>query len=377
VVLQHEVTQKPTSATGCQEAERMSKETTNLEVLSNRTGFNSAVRYMNKTIEISGTLGSSVNLGDLLYERGDENLSGDRGGLLLRMLLVDKLGYKTVSSNLGTVAGDVPVLASEFEKWKAVDLVVAYHHPDLGLLIANPKIAEELANFGMLRKRELLVVYAGKGSVPADESCQKAAELAVALFEGGKAKIPAELLKGGFSAKKLKKAEEEKPAKTRAARAEKPARAAKAVKPARGRGKAVAPAPAPRESARVAPPVVTAAAPAISKGPMRMTPMYSVVVSNELFHNGNVEAWKRIVASYKVKYPALEVYIYYEGERILDINSLFKWGKVKHGSAIQFAVAGNDIKDVAKLQRYLVQGASHQFEAFLHGPVNSVLRLFG
>jgi hypothetical protein len=90
-----------------------------------------------------------------------------------------------------------------------------------------------------------------------------------------------------------------------------------------------------------------------------------------------VEAWKRIVASYCAKYPALQVYIYYEGERILDINSLFKWGKVKHGSSIQFAVAGNDIKDVAKLQRYLVQGASHQFEAFLHGPVNNVLKLFG
>jgi hypothetical protein len=107
-----------------------------------------------------------------------------------------------------------------------------------------------------------------------------------------------------------------------------------------------------------------------------MTPRYAVVVQNELFHNGNVEAWKRIVASYKAKYPQLEVFIYYDGERILDINSLFKWGKVKHGSAIEFAVAGNDIMDVAKLQRYLAQGASHLFEAFLHGPVNNVLKLF-
>jgi len=107
-----------------------------------------------------------------------------------------------------------------------------------------------------------------------------------------------------------------------------------------------------------------------------MTPRYAVVVQNELFHNGNVEAWKRIVASYKNKHPDLEVFIFYEGERILDINSLFKWGKVKHGSAIEFAVAGNEIKDVAKLQRYLAQGASHQFEAFLHGPVNTILKLF-
>jgi hypothetical protein len=359
---------------------KLSKESTNLEVLSTRFGFNSAVRHMNKTIEISGNLGGN-NLGDLLYERDDENLTGERGALLLRMLLVDKLGYKSVSSNMESVSQDLPALAREFEKWKGVDLVAAYYHPDLGLLIANPKIADELANIGMLKKRELLVLYAGKGSAPSDNVCQKAAELAVKLFEGGKAKVPPEFLKGSFTVKKLKKAEEEeepeKPVRAARGPAAKAPKAAKAGKKAKTKATAAS-APAPKkESVRVAPPVVTASTPAITKGPVRMTPMYSVLVANELFHNGNVEAWKRIIASYNAKYPALQVYIYYEGERILDINSLFKWGKVKHGSTIQFAVSGNDIKDVAKLQRYLVQGASNQFEAFLHGPVNNVLRLFG
>ncbi|AEF82682.1 hypothetical protein [Leadbettera azotonutricia] len=358
----------------------MSKDSMNLEVLASRAGFNSAVRHMNKTIEIAGTLGGNTNLGDLLYEKGDENLSGERGALLLHMLLVDKLGYKTVSSNLASTVSDVPALADQFEKWKAVDLIAAYHHPDLGLLIANPKSAEELANFGMIRKRELIVIYAGKGGAPSDAICEKAAELAVALFETGKVKVPAEILKGAFVTKKLKKTAEpeERPArKPKAAKAGKPAKAAKA---SRGRSPQAAPEPRAQEepvSARIAAPAVTAAAPAITKGPVRMTPMYSVVVANELFHNGNVEAWKRIIASYNAKYPDLLVFIYYEGERIMDINALFKWGKVKHGSAIQFAVSGNDIKDVAKLQRYLVQGASHQFEAFLHGPVNNVLKLFG
>jgi nucleoid-associated protein YgaU len=256
-------------------------------------------------------------------------------------------------------------------------MVAAYHHPDLGLIIANPKVAEELANFGMLRKRELLVLFAGKGSTPADDNCQKAAELAVSLFAGKKAKVPPELFKGNFTVKKLKKAEEEEEKPAKAAKAPKAAKPGKPAAARAGRAKAAAP-PAPKkESARVAPPAVTAAAPAISKGPLRMTPMYSVLVSNELFHNGNVEAWKKIIASYNAKYPALQVFIYYEGERILDINTLFKWGKVKHGSSIQFAVSGNEIMDVAKLQRYLIQGASQKFEAFLHGPVNSVLRLFG
>ncbi|MCL2093861.1 MAG: hypothetical protein FWH12_06670 [Treponema sp.] len=340
----------------------MAKDTVNLEVLATRAGFNSAVRYMNKTIDISGTLKSNINLGDLLYERADENLSGERSALLLQMILVDKLGYASASANLESIAADVPSLAQEFSSWKGVDLIAAYHHPDLGLLVANPKIAEELQNFGMLRRHELIVIYAGKGESPTDESCKKAAHLALELFEGKKPKAPADLLKGNFTAKKLAK-----PVVKEAA-----PKAAKATS-------AKAPPPAAKGSAaRAAPPVITTVAPAVTTGgPVRMTPMYSVVVSNELFHNGNVEAWKRIIDSYNAKHPELQVFIYYEGERILDINTLFKWGKVKHGSAIMFAVSGNDIKDVAKLQRYLVQGASSQFEAFLQGSVGSSLRLFG
>jgi hypothetical protein len=342
----------------------MEKDAINLEVLSTRAGFNSAVRHIKKTIAVMEE-GGSDNIADLLFELGDEELTGERFGLVLSILLVDKMGYKTISANLESVVADPTSLAAEFEKWKGVDLVVTYHHPELGLLVANPKNPEELAGFGSLRKRELLVVFAGKGNAPVDDTCRQAAELAVKLFEGSKAKAPAAFLKGAFTARKLKKAAAAAP------------KAPKKPKSAPGRSRAAA-RPAVQEAQRVAPPVVTAAAPpaVAPTGPVKMTPRYAVVVQNELFHNGNVEAWKRIVASYNAKYPSLQVYIYYDGERILDINSLFKWGKVKHGSAIEFAVAGSDIKDVAKLQRYLAQGASHQFEAFLRGPVNNVLKLF-
>jgi hypothetical protein len=342
-------------------------ELTNLEALATRTGFNSAVRHIKKTLSIAEGLGDNTNLGDLLHELADPELTGERIALILRMLLTDKLGYRTVSSNLVSAAEDLPALAREFARWNGVDLVVTYQHPDLGLLAANPKLEEDLAGFGLLRKRELLVVYAGKGSAPADEDCRKAAELAADLFQGRKVKVPEALLKGNFTVKKpAAKPESQKAAK----------RAVKKISSPKGR-KAAPEENRAAEGSRAAAPVVTSAAPAVSKGPVKMTPMYSVAVTNELFHNGNVEAWKRIINSYNAKYPDLQVYIYYEGERILDINSLFKWGKVKHGSAIQFAVAGMEIKDVAKLQRYLVQGASNQFEAFLRGSVSSVLKLFG
>jgi len=330
----------------------------NLEVLSTRAGFNSVVKHVKKTVEIAGEAESS-NLGDILYEMDheEEEITSYKIGIMLRMLLVDKLGYKSVSANLSETVDDLSVLAKEFSKWNGVDLVAVYHHPELGLLIANPKVEEELSGFGELRKRELLVVYAGLQGNETNDDCDKAAKLALSLFQGEKVTIPPALTKGKFTVKKVSKPgkeEEAKPAKV------------KAAKPKADTKKTAAPTAAK----------ITAAEPKAAAGSIRMTPRYAVVVQNELFHNGNVEAWKKIVASYKVKYPALEVYIYYEGERILDINSLFKWGKVKHGTAIEFAIAGNEIKDVAKLQRYLTQGASKMFEAFLRGPVNSVLKLF-
>ncbi|MDR0600684.1 MAG: hypothetical protein LBG84_11530 [Treponema sp.] len=347
----------------------MTKEFDRLGFLSTRFGFNTAVRHIEKTIVIMDAAGSKANVADLLYRAGDEEMAGERTALVLNVLLVDKLGYKVLSANLRSAAADLPSLAGEFAKWRGVDLVAAYHHPELGLLVANPKVSGELAAFGSLRRRELLVVYAGKGNSPADGDCRRAAELAVALFEGTRVKVPPALLRGPFTVRPPKPG-----MVPRTAGGAKPPRPTVSAGRGRKPGSRGTPPPVVR---RAAPPVVTAApAAAVPAGPVKMTPRYAVVVQNELFHNGNVEAWKRIVASYNARYPELQVYIYYDGERILDINALFKWGKVKHGSAIEFAVAGSEIKDVAKLQRYLAQGAGRQFEDFLQGPVSSALKLF-
>jgi hypothetical protein len=326
----------------------------NLDALSTRKGFNTAVKYIKDTIGIASSAGSS-NLGDILFKLDDDNITSAKIGLLLRMLLVDKLGYKTASTNLSAAVSNLSLIAKEFSKWNGVDLVAAYYHPELGLLIANPKVAEELADFGELRKHELLAIYAGFYGKETDENCEKAAVLALRVFEGSKVTVPPALARGKYTVKKVSKPQKAAPPSPKPVKAKAAAKTqAKYVKPA-----------------HLAPPQAKPVG-----GPVKMTPRYAVIVQNELFHNGNVEAWKRIIASYGAKHPDLQVYIYYEKERILDINSLFKWGKVKHGSAIEFAVAGNDIQDVAKLQRYLTQGASHLFEAFLRGPVNTVLKLF-
>jgi len=330
--------------------------------VSTRAGFNSVVRHVKSTVSFVESVSSGMNLAESFAGEAGGALDSEQKAAILRMTLVDKFGYRTCSRNLRSVGDSFESVAEEIAKWNAVDVVIAYHHPDLGLLTANPKDPEQLNAFGPLRKRELAVAYVGRFDEPSDELCAAAAELALTLLEGGKAEVPAALYKGAFAYRKAqKKAAPVAPRKTTAKAA---------TAPKKEKAKA-APVAAASEAKPAAAPVV--AVPGAAK---RMTPMYSVVVQNELFHNGNVEAWKRIIDSYKTKHPTLEVYIYYDGERILNLNSLFKWGKVKHGSSIQFAVAGNDIKDVAKLQRYLIQGASHQFEAFLHGPVSTALKLF-
>jgi hypothetical protein len=330
--------------------------------VSTRAGFNSVVRHVKSTVSFVESVSSGINLAESFAGEAGGSLDSEQKAAILRMTLVDKFGYRTCSRNLRSISDRFEDVAGEIAKWNSVDVVIAYHHPDLGLLTANPKDPDQLNAFGSLRKRELAVAYVGRFGEPSDELCATAAELALTLLEGGKADIPAALYKGSFAYRKAqKKAAPAAPRKTKA-------KAAPAPKKEKAKA---APVPVVVEAKPAAAPVV--AVPGAAK---RMTPMYSVVVQNELFHNGNVEAWKRIIDSYKTKHPTLEVYIYYDGERILNLNSLFKWGKVKHGSSIQFAVAGDDIKDVAKLQRYLIQGASHQFEAFLHGPVSTALKLF-
>ncbi len=335
------------------------------EALSSRAGFNAAVRHIKAAIALVEGLSPDRNFADAVRDQAAAGLlEGERLAALLRMVLVDKYGYHSASRNLETVAESLEALAEDFAAWNAVDLVFAYHHPDLGLVVANPKNAEQLASIGVLRKHELAVCFAGRLDKGSDDTCATAVALALDLLEGKRPTIPAAFLSGAFKVKKVKV---EKPV----AKAAKEPKKRRGAKPAAEKQAAVTVAPSP-----VAAPVAQPAPIIAAGGKLRMTPMYSVAVTNELFHNGNVEAWKRIIASYKAAHPSLEVNVYYDGERIMNINSLFKWGKVKHGSSIQFAVVGVDIKDVAKLQRYLMQGASPQFEAFLHGPVSTVLKLF-
>lgn len=334
--------------------------------LAKRGDFNAGVRYVLAANGIAESCRPSKNIADAANEMisGGE-LKPEQLKAILSVLLIDKWKYKFKSINLKSVLSDASSLIEEVGKWNGVDIVLGYEHPELGFLAINPKNPDSGQIIEGFRRNELLTVYAGlQDSGELSPALTKAVlENVLKLLYGLKVSVPPQVKSGKF-----KFTAPPKPAAVRQKRA---------VKHASGKHTRKTAAKAdnvPVQSAAAKSEAI--AAQSVATGRIKMSQLVSVVVSNELFHNGNVEAFKRIIRSYNARYPNAEVMIFYDGEKIVDINTLFKWGKVKHGSSIQFAVAADEIKDLAKLSKYFREGASPRFESFLHGSPDTVLNLF-
>jgi hypothetical protein len=336
---------------------------TQYEGLSSREGFNTSLRHFNLVMDIISEVEGNVNLADVVNELvADKAVEPAQLKPIVNALLVDRYGYRSSSYNMKETVEDFGPALEEAKKWTAVDMVLCYYSPELGLTLVNPKNAEHWTGVRVLKKNELVTLYCGGGATAASKPLyDQALSKMIDLLEGRVGRTPSSFTGGKFKPPEKKRA---KAAPTKAPSRKKPAKKKKAARPS------AAEAPAPQPAAPAPAPQPQPA------GRSRMTPLYGITVTNELFHNGNVEAWKKIIESYQTYHQGLRVLVFYEGERIQDINSLFKWGKVKRGTAIMIAVAGDQIKDVAKLQKYLRQGASPLFEAFLKGHPHKVLELF-
>jgi len=296
-----------------------------LNLLSTRSGFNTALRHFKTVTGYVPEISEGTNLADLVNESIAEGaLQRHQIKSIVNSLLVDKLGYAYKSHNLENTIEDAKAITDTVSEWGKLHLVLAYYHPQTGLSVINPKKGSQWESILPLNRDELVVVYCGGVAEEADKILFTAAisDFLDTLY-GKKIKPKKEYLG--------EKREE-----------------------------------APVEEVHVE----------VQAAVRRVTPRYSVQVTNELFHNGNVESWKKIVESYTTTYADLEVLIWYDNERINDINALFKWGKVKHGGLIFFSVAGENVRGVSKLQRYLFEGASPRFEVFLRGGIGQVLDLF-
>ncbi|TVR30685.1 MAG: hypothetical protein EA404_11840 [Spirochaetaceae bacterium] len=327
-----------------------------LNILSRKAGFNTALRHFKTVNAFVESLDEGYNFADVINAAlTDGSLQRYQVRSIINALLVEKFAYAYKSHNLTQTIETSEKIVGQLDGWGNIQLVLAFHHPQAGLLVINPKDPAQWEEALPLARDELVVVYAGSVDGKLSYKVLKGAvEDFLKILYGRTVKEKKEYAGSGRK-RALPRYSEAAAAASAAAAAAEPASSTASA------GKA---------------PVAAPKAEPVPTGTRRITPRYSVLVTNELFHNGNVEAWKRIIQSYRSKYEGLDVLIWYENERINDINALFKWGKVKHGTPIMFSVAGDNIKDVSKLQRYLFEGASPRFEAFLHGAVDRVLDLF-
>jgi hypothetical protein len=248
-------------------------------------------------------------------------------------------------------------LVQEIEGWDKFDIILSYFHPQLDQTLINPKSTESWETIDQLKENELLVIYIGNYNLDFDLDLAKKAVKALKQLINGEKPANTKIFKSGDLA------ESDKPEKKEIIKTVQKDQVKEVSKP-------------PKEDIKVPQETNNSKVQPAIGAKNKMSPHYGVLVSNELFHNGNVEAWKKIIASYQQKYPYIKVMIFYEGEQIHDINTLFKWGKVKHGTNIYFALLGPDFTDVSKLRRYLAQGASNRFEDFLKGDPTKTLSLF-
>ncbi len=306
--------------------------------LATKTNFNTSLRHFYKVNEVVEDIERRRNLADVINTQlDDDEIVKDQVLPIVGAVIRDKFAYSYDSFNVPSTVTEFASMVEETRKWTALDILLVYYNPNGGIFLINPKNADHWERVRELFCDQLLVIYAKHLKAEKSVKIEKEAINAVEeMLMGKDVFINPEFID-------------------------------QTVQPRTEAPRPVAPAPRP------------GAAPAAQQAPMgkkRMTPKYAVTVSNELFHNGNVEAWKKIVESYQTKFSDLKVNIFFEGELINDINSLFKWGKVKHGDSIFFQVSGENIQGVSKLQKYLFEGASPRFEQFLKIGVGRVLNLF-
>ena len=299
--------------------------------LASKTSFNKALRHFYSVTDAVGEIESRVNIADYINELiDDEDIHQDQILPIIGAVLRDKFEYSYESFSIPATISDFEKIVNETVKWTALDIIIVYFGPDGKRFVINPKNHDSWDRVREIFRDQLIVIYAKHLKDDNKKVEISAIRTLEEMILGKDVFVNKEFIDHTV----VPQAPE--PVKAQARRASDQASSVK----------------------------------------RNITPKYGVQVSNELFHNGNVEAWKKIVESYHTKFTELEVHIIFDGEVINDINSLFKWGKVKHGDTIFFQVSGEEILGVSKLQKYLYEGASPRFEQFLKLGVGRVLNLF-
>jgi hypothetical protein len=354
----------------------------NLSFLSTRRGFNTSLKHFKLVNGLIKRVGFKENLADLINGFLEEKeVSSFQFPPILNSLLVEKFQYYSESFNLkATYPDELTEISNQLKDWDKVDIILTYFHPQLGQILINPKNDESWESVGQLKENELMVIYVGYFNNMIEEDLAGKAIKSIKAIINHERISNAKLFKGSpvIIEKSVESPMESSIEKTQKT-SQKTSKTSKEETIKKNKIKNVAEIKQEKEEEMQKPNNNASnqnQQQGVTPGKKRLSPHFGVLVTNELFHNGNVEAWKKIIASYEIKYPDTKVLVFYEGEQIQDINTLFKWGKVKHGTNIYFALLGVEHRDTSKLRRYLAQGASPRFEDFLRGDPTKALILF-
>ncbi len=108
--------------------------------LSTRDGFNRSLGHFKFIMGVIGEFEGKRNLADILAERlAGKAIEAHQVLPTVNAILVDKYRYACASHNLAENVDGLDGLAAEVGRWRGLDLVVAYFHPELGVLAINPK----------------------------------------------------------------------------------------------------------------------------------------------------------------------------------------------------------------------------------------------
>ena len=309
-------------------------------------------------LKIVGTVNQYLSAGcsfsDIIHALSSK-ITKEQIPYLLRFFLVEKLQYRVLSFNLLNRVNDFTFLLNTLKTRNQFNSNIVYYNSYLGFVCLNPQSSAGWNNL-TLETDSLISVYATASSKLQPELNKYLKDIKMML--DGVADINGKDIYTGKDSviKSIKTAKMEIQAKT------------------------TTPIGVQNKDERQTQNVVrsTKKTNQIHNNTLKkkITPKYSVQVTNELFHNGNVEAWKNIIEAYNTTYPDIELVIYHQGRKIVNINTLFKWGKVKNGDVILFCLVGNEFKSIAKLQRYFFEGASNRFNRYLKKDLNKPLNLF-
>ena len=257
-------------------------------------GFNSCVGYVKITGVVSRYVTLGCNFADIVDNFSDK-LDSSQVSFLLSSILVDKFKYMYLSFNMTRKIANLSQVYSKLCKWNQFNTVVVYYHPQLGVIVLNPQdnrgwqniefVSSEFVSIYTKPKQDLKKEQAYdylvdvKKVIEGDTTSDKSHYTGLTSVVKNIKQVKMDLAKKQSAKVDKSSGSPDEPIVVQRATSPQQARIAQAIEHSVDK-------PPEQTLEKPVPPSTVQEKPKTR----RLTPKYSVQVSNELFHNGNVEA---------------------------------------------------------------------------------------